>query len=89
METFKIYFSIFKKTPWIAMIFCKPSIAIFFAHFSSNFGMYFIISKILSIKFNYVLTILKKGIYLFLTSLPTFLKDVLKYDIKSVSDTHF
>jgi ACS family sodium-dependent inorganic phosphate cotransporter-like MFS transporter 5 len=25
------------------------------------------------------------GIYLFLTSLPTFLKDVLKFDIKSVS----
>lgn len=27
------------------------------------------------------------GIYLFLTQLPTFLKDVLKFDIKSVSTT--
>ena len=30
-----------------------------------------------------------EGIYLFLTSLPTFLKDVLHYDIKSVSLSFF
>ncbi len=47
-------------TPWLKLLTSKACIAIYVAHFCSNFG-----------------------IYLFLTQLPTFLKDVLKFDIKS------
>ncbi|CAF0884887.1 unnamed protein product [Brachionus calyciflorus] len=48
------------KTPWKQILLSKACIAIYVAHFCSNWG-----------------------IYLFLTQLPTFLKDVLKFDIKS------
>ena len=49
-------------TPWRQIFLSRPCIAIYFGHFSSNWGN-----------------------YLFLTQLPTFMNEILKFDIESVS----